>query len=80
MAKDKSKKKDSKWLYTFNVNKEVEEKVEQKSTNEAGNEITVSQIKTVAKPVELSIRKPTRRMYDDGELFYGVSLSEGIKV
>jgi hypothetical protein len=78
MAKGKEKKK-SKWLYTFDVNKEVDEKVESKSTNDAGEEVTVSQVKTVDKPVNLSLRKPTRKMYDDGELFYGVQLSEGIK-
>jgi hypothetical protein len=79
MAKGKEKKKKSKWLYTFKVNKEVDEKIESKSTNDAGEEITVSQVKTVDKPVNLSLRKPTRKMYDDGELFYGVQLSEGIK-
>ena len=69
----------SKYLYNFTENQTVEvEKVEE-STNE-NNELvkTIKKIKE-EKPVEFAIKKPTRSMLDDAELFYGVRLAEAIK-
>jgi len=69
----------SKYIYNFTENQTVEiEKVEE-STNE-NNELvkTIKKIKE-EKPLEFAIKKPTRAMLDDAELFYGVKLAEGIK-
>ena len=58
--------------------REEVEKVEV-STNEKGEEVKVtSKVKTTV-PVKLAIKKPTRSLFDEAELFYGVRLSEGIK-
>ena len=68
-----------KWLNEFTVNQQKEvEQVE--VTNDAqGNEIkTTKKVKKVV-PIKFKIQKPTRRLFDDAELFYGVKLSEGIK-
>jgi hypothetical protein len=69
----------SKYLYTFTESevKEVE-KIEE-STND-NNELvkTIKKVKE-EKPVEFALKKPTRAMLDDAELFYGVKLAEGIK-
>ena len=68
-----------KWLYEFAVNNEKEvEQVE--VTNDAqGNEVkTTKKVKKVV-PTKFKIQKPTRRQFDDAELFYGIKLSEGIK-
>jgi hypothetical protein len=68
-----------KTMFEFDIFHEKEiEKVEV-STNEKGEEVkTTSKVKT-AVPVKLAIKKPTRSLFDEAELFYGVRLSEGIK-
>lgn len=69
----------NKYLYTFTEVETVEvEKVEE-STNE-NNELvkTIKKVKE-EKPIEFAIKKPTRSMLDDAELFYGVKLAESIK-
>lgn len=68
-----------KWLYEFAVNNEKEMEQVETSKDEQGNEVkTTKKVKKVV-PVKFKILKPTRRMFDDAELFYGVKLSEGIK-
>ena len=74
-----SKKKKSKWLYSFNINREIDKKVTEKSKDEEGKEIEVTKTVTETVPIEFHIRKPNRKLYDDAELFYGVKMSEGIK-
>lgn len=66
-------------LYEFEVIQNVTSKYEEKSTNDKGEEVTVTKTKSEKKPVKFMIRKPNRRLYEDGELFYAVKLSEGIK-
>jgi len=66
-------------LYEFEVNKEITEKQEEKSKNEKGEEITISKDVTKFVPVTFAIQKPNRKLYESGELHYGVKLSEGIK-
>ena len=68
-----------KTMFEFDIYHEKEiEKVEV-STNEKGEEVKVtSKVKTTV-PVKLGIKKPTRSLFDEAELFYGVRLSEGIK-
>ena len=68
-----------KTMFEFDIYQEKEiEKVEV-STNEKGEEVKVtSKIKSTV-PVKLGIKKPTRSLFDEAELFYGVRLSEGIK-
>ena len=68
-----------KCLYHFNVNREREKEVSEKSTNDKGEEITVTKkIKKVVKEI-LAIKRPTRKLYEEAELFYAVKPSEGIK-
>jgi len=68
-----------KWLYEFAVNDQKEVEQVETSTDEQGNEIkTTKKIKKVV-PVKFKIQKPTRKLFDDAELFYGVKMSEGIK-
>ena len=72
-------KKVNKWLYRFSVNKEIETEVSEKSKNDKGEEVTVTKKVKTEEPVWFGLRKPGRRLFDEGELFYGVQLSEGIK-
>jgi len=74
-----SKKKNNKWLYKFSINKEVETEESTTSKNEKGEDVTITKTVTKEEPVFFGIKRPTRRLFDDGELFYGVTLSKGIK-
>jgi len=66
-------------LFEFTIPRTIREKVKEESTNDKGEKTTVEKevVKTASKTVVL--KKPTRGLYDEAELFYGVRLSEGIK-
>jgi len=68
-----------KTIYEFFIDKEVIVQEKEEKVNEAGEKITIT--KDVKKPVpqKYFIKKPTRALFDDAELFYGVKLSEGVK-
>ena len=68
-----------KWLYTFQVNRDIEVEETTEKKNDKGEEIKEAKTIKKTRPVQVKIRKPSRRMFDDGELYYGVKLSEGIK-
>ena len=68
-----------KTMFEFDIYHEKEIEKIDVSTNEKGEEVKVtSKVKTTV-PVKLGIKKPTRSLFDEAELFYGVRLSEGIK-
>jgi hypothetical protein len=68
-----------KTMFEFDIYHEKEVEKVEVSTNEKGEEVkTTSKVKTTV-PVKLAIKKPTRSLFDEAELFYGVRLSEGIK-
>ena len=66
-------------LYNFTLQKteKVEETIVEK--NDKGQEVKTST--EVEKPVdkEFFLKRPTRRLFDEAELYYAVKLSEGIK-
>jgi hypothetical protein len=66
-------------LNEFIIPKEEDIQETETSTNKDGEEITTT--KTVKKTVDKTfvVRKPSRALYDEAELFYGVKLAEGIK-
>jgi hypothetical protein len=68
-----------KTMFEFDIYQEKEIEKVDISTNEKGEEVKVtSKVKSTV-PVKLAIKKPTRSLFDEAELFYGVRLSEGIK-
>lgn len=67
------------WLYEFKVNREKEVSETETTKNENGEDVTITRKVKKNVPVHYAIKKPNRRTYEDGELFFGVSLSEGIK-
>ena len=71
--------KNSKWMYHFKVSRTVEEEIEIDPVIKDGEEI--KQFKKIKKdkPVKCAILKPTRSLYEDGELFYSVELSKYIQ-
>ena len=68
------------WLHTFSVNRDVDfsYKVTEKSKR-SGKDIQVTKTEQKSRPVLVRIKKPGRKLFDEGELYYGVKLSEGIK-
>jgi hypothetical protein len=66
-------------IYEFTVNKE--ETVQEKSTKKEkdGTEVTTSKDVVKEVPHKFFLRRPTREMNDEAELYYGVKLAEGIK-
>lgn len=66
-------------LYSFFLNKEIDGEEVEISKNENGEEIkTIKKVKK-NEPVKIVIKKPSRNLFDEAELFYGVTLSQGIK-
>ena len=66
-------------LYEFDVIRNITEEYEEKSKNDKGEEVTIKKTRREKKPSKFVIRKPNRRLYEDGELFYAVKLGEGVK-
>lgn len=66
-------------LFQFLVKKEVEEKIKDSQVNEKGETVTTETTQKVKVDKKVFLRKPSRSLYDDAELYYGVKLSEGIK-
>ena len=66
-------------IYEFTVSKE--ETLEEESVENKKDGTTVTTAKDVKKdvPYKFFLRRPTRAMTDEAELYYGVRLAEGIK-
>jgi len=66
-------------LYEFAVTKVESVVKKDTTTNEKGEKVTTE--KSVDEKVkhQFFLRKPTRSLYDEAELFYGIELSKGIK-
>ena len=68
------------YIYGFTLKKKVKKQVETKRKNKDGEEETVLSNRTVSVPVKFFVKKPTRRMADEAEVFYSVQLSKAIKM
>ena len=55
-----------KWLFKFDIIKEIVEKEESTSTNDKGEEVTIKKDVISKKPITFCIQKPNRRMYEQG--------------
>ena len=64
-----------KYLYKFNVIKEEETHEETTSKNDKGEEVITKTPVIKKVPVTFSIKRPNRKLYEDGELHYAVKLS-----
>ena len=66
-------------IYEFTVNKEETVKEETVENKKDGTEVTTSKDVKKEIPHKFFMRRPTRAMTDEAELYYGVKLAEGIK-
>ena len=67
-----------KWLYAFSLPKTYEKKVEE-TRKEDGQEVKITKNKIVTEDVEVFLKRPTRKLYDECNLFYSVEISKGVK-
>ena len=66
-------------IYEFTVNKEETVKEESVEKKKDGTEVTTAKDVHKDVPYKFFLRRPTRAMTDEAELYYGVRLAEGIK-
>jgi|TARA_Y100000361_G_scaffold81201_1_gene71831 hypothetical protein len=66
-------------IYEFTVNKEETTKEQSVEKKKDGTEVTTAKDVVKEVPHKFFLRRPTRRMTDEAELYYGVKLAEGIK-
>ena len=68
-----------KWMYEYTVPKTetIEKVVETTDGDGKKKETTTEEVKKFE--IGFAIRKPTRRIYDDANLYYAVKISEGVK-
>ena len=71
---------ESKILYQFTIDKEVEIEKESKRTNKKTGETTIKKKKVKEKkPIEIQLRRPTRSQIEEAELEYSIEMSKCIK-
>lgn len=66
-------------LYEFTLTQRIQKEYEEKDKDSEGNEITRKKTKEENVVRNFFLKKPTRSMFDEAELYFGVKLSEGIK-
>ncbi len=66
-------------LYEFSLTQKVQKEYEEKDKDSEGNEVTTKKTKEENVVRNFFLKKPTRSMFDEAELYFGVKLSEGIK-
>ena len=67
-----------KWLFAFPVTRTYEKPVEE-TREEDGEQVKITKNKVVEEEVEVFLKRPTRKMYDECNLFYSVQISKGVK-
>ena len=69
-----------KTLYQFTVDDEREVEKESKRTNKKTGEVTITKRKVKSKvPIEVKIKKPSRRQLEEAELQYSIEISKCVK-
>lgn len=66
-------------LYEFTINKEEEVIKEEVSQNDKGETIKTEKKVKEKVPYKFFVRKPNRTILDEGDLYYGVIVAEGVK-
>lgn len=66
-------------LFTFKLDREIKKTVKEETKNGKGEAVTTEKEIVNEIKQKVFLKKPTRSLFDEAELFYGVRLSEGIK-
>ena len=71
---------ETKKLYQFTLDKEIEKIVESTRKNKkTGEETVTKRKKKIKEPVEVQIKRPNRRELEEAELEYSIEMSKCIK-
>ncbi|HIL25942.1 MAG TPA: hypothetical protein EYG21_00890 [Nitrospinaceae bacterium] len=68
-----------KWLYSFIVPRTSIKIIKEEKVNDEGQKVTTEKEEKFKEEVEVFLKRPTRKIYDECNLFYSVKVSEGIK-
>lgn len=68
-----------KWLYSFKVPRTYTKTIKEESTDEEGKKMTVTKEQEVTEDVDILLKRPSRKLFDECNLFYSVKVSEGVK-
>ena len=68
-----------KWMFAYEVSRVYAKTVKEEKVDEKGKKFTIEKEEDVDEIVEVYLKRPTRRLYDECNLFYSVKVSEGIK-
>lgn len=71
---------ENKILYQFTIDKEIEKEEESQRTNKKTGETTITKKKVKEfQPIEIQIKRPSRRELEEAELEYSIEMSKCIK-
>ena len=79
MSEKDKKLNTKKWLYSFVVPRKYTEEIEEEGKDEKGEKVTIKRKVDKTEDVEVRLKRPSRKMFDDCNLFYSVKVSEGVK-
>lgn len=68
-----------KWIYSFTLDKEVSVDKTEVSKDETGAEIRITKSVKEKKPFIFKIKKPTRRLIEEADIFYAAKVGEFLK-
>lgn len=68
-----------KWIYSFTLDKEVSVDKTEVSKDETGAEIRITKSVKEKKPFVFKIKKPTRRLIEEADIFYAAKVGEYLK-
>lgn len=68
-----------KWLYSFKVPRTYTKSIKEEKTDEEGKKMTITKEEDVTEDVEIFLKRPSRKLFDECNLFYSVKISEGVK-
>ena len=66
-------------MFAYEVSRVYAKTVKEEKVDEKGKKFTIEKEEDVDEIVEVYLKRPTRRLYDECNLFYSVKVSEGIK-
>lgn len=66
-------------LYSFNVYKTVEKTVKEKQTNDKNETVEISKTVKEKVPVRIILKKPSRVLTEEGDMFYSLTISQLVK-
>lgn len=68
-----------KWIYTFNVDKDVIKKVSEEKKEADGSTITISRDVKEKQSFLFKIKKPNRKIIEDADIYYAAKMGEYLK-